>query len=38
MPKWVYPLAFAFLLYVIYSDAGNAGQMANGFADSLATS
>lgn len=35
MPKWVYPLAFAFLLYVIYSDAGNAGQMANGFAGFL---
>jgi len=35
MPKWVFPLAFAFLLYVVYSDAGSAGQMANGFAGFL---
>lgn len=32
MPKWVYPLAFVFLLYLIYNDAGTAGQMAHGFA------
>ena len=35
MPKWVYPLAFAFLLYVIFTDAGSAGQLANGFAGFL---
>ena len=33
MPKWVYPLAFVFLLFVIYNDPTGAGTMANAFAD-----
>ncbi len=33
MPKWVYPLAFVFLLFVIYNDPTGAGNMAHAFAD-----
>jgi len=33
MPKWVYPLAFVFLLFVIYNDPAGAGSMANAFVD-----
>ena len=33
MPKWVYPLAFVFLLFVIYNDPAGAGSMAHAFAD-----
>ena len=33
MPKWVYPLAFVFLLFVIYNDPAGAGTMAAAFAD-----
>jgi len=33
MPKWVYPLAFVFLLFVIYTDPTGAGAMAHAFAD-----
>ncbi len=33
MPKWVYPLAFVFLLFVIYNDPTGAGSMAAAFAD-----
>lgn len=33
MPKWVYPLAFVFLIFVIYNDPAGAGSMANAFAD-----
>ncbi len=32
MPKWVYPLAFAFVLFLIYSDATSAGETAGNFA------
>lgn len=32
MPKWVYPLAFAFVLFLIYSDAASAGETAGNFA------
>ncbi|MGH1492602.1 MAG: hypothetical protein ACRBK7_24960 [Acidimicrobiales bacterium] len=32
MPKWMYPLAFAFVLFLIYSDATAAGEMAGNFA------
>lgn len=31
MPKWVYPLAFVFLIFLIYNDPTGAGQMANSF-------
>lgn len=33
MPKWVYPLAFVFLIFVIYNDPAGAGTMAAAFAD-----
>ena len=33
MPRWVYPLAFVFLLFVIYNDPTGAGSMAHAFAD-----
>ncbi len=33
MPKWVFPLAFIFLLFVIYTDPAGAGSMAHAFAD-----
>lgn len=33
MPKWVYPLAFVFLIFVIYNDPTGAGNMAHAFAD-----
>ncbi len=33
MPKWVYPLAFVFLIFVIYNDPTGAGTMAHAFAD-----
>jgi hypothetical protein len=33
MPKWVYPLAFVFLIFVIYNDPVGAGSMAHAFAD-----
>lgn len=33
MPKWVYPLAFVFLIFVIYNDPAGAGSMAHAFAD-----
>ena len=33
MPKWVYPLAFVFLIFVIYNDPTGAGSMAHAFAD-----
>lgn len=32
VPKWMYPLAFAFVLFLIYSDATAAGDMAGRFA------
>lgn len=32
MPKWVYPLAFAFVIYYIFNDGLAAGQMGRGFA------
>jgi hypothetical protein len=32
MPKWLYPLAFAFVLFLIYSDASGAGETAGNFA------
>lgn len=32
MPKWLYPLAFAFVLFLIYSDATGAGNTAGEFA------
>ncbi len=32
MPKWLYPLAFAFVLFLIYSDASGAGDTAGDFA------
>lgn len=32
MPKWLYPLAFAFVLFLIYSDAAGAGETAGDFA------
>jgi len=35
MPKWVYPLAFAFVLYYIFTDGGAAGEMGRGFAGFL---
>lgn len=35
MPKWVYPLAFVFLLYVVFNDGSGAGQDANDFAGFL---
>jgi hypothetical protein len=37
MPKWVYPLAFLFVLFLIYTEPGNAGQLASGFANFLVT-
>jgi hypothetical protein len=33
MPKWVYPLSFLFLLFVIYNDPAGAGNMAHAFAE-----
>lgn len=32
VPKWMYPLAFAFVIFLIYSDATAAGSMAGRFA------
>lgn len=32
MPKWVYPLAFAFVIFLIFNDASGAGDMAGRFA------
>lgn len=32
MPKWVYPLAFAFVIFLIYSDGTAAGDAAGAFA------
>ena len=32
MPKWVYPLAFVFLLFFIFNDSAGAGDQANAFA------
>ncbi|MGB5757970.1 MAG: hypothetical protein WBM50_13720 [Acidimicrobiales bacterium] len=32
MPKWVYPLAFAFVIFLIYSDGAAAGDTAGNFA------
>lgn len=32
VPKWMYPLAFAFVIFLIYSDATAAGTMAGNFA------
>lgn len=37
MPKWVYPLAFAFVLFYIYNDATAAGFAGRGFVDFLGT-
>jgi len=37
MPKWVYPLSFAFLLFYIYNDASGAGIAGRGFVDFLST-
>lgn len=33
MPRWVYPLASLFLLFVIFNDPTGAGNMAAAFAD-----
>ncbi len=33
MPKWVYPLAFAFVIFLIYSDGTAAGVVAGNFAN-----
>ena len=33
MPKWVYPLSFLFLLFLIYNDPAGAGDMAHAFAE-----
>ncbi len=33
MPRWVYALAFLFVLFLIYSQPSSAGQAASGFAD-----
>lgn len=35
MPRWVYPLASLFLLFVIFNDPTGAGNMAAAFADFL---
>lgn len=35
MPKWVYPLAFVFLIFLIYTDPAGAGQIANAFVEFL---
>lgn len=32
MPKWVYPLAFAFVLFLIYNDPSGSGDTAGNFA------
>lgn len=32
MPKWVYPLAFLFVLFLIYTDPSRAGDTAGNFA------
>jgi hypothetical protein len=37
MPKWVYPLAFVFLIFLIYTDPTGAGQIANAFIEFLST-
>lgn len=37
MPKWVYPLGFAFLLFYIYNDATGAGIAGRGFVNFLST-
>ncbi len=37
MPKWLYPLAFAFLLFYIYNDASGAGVAGRGFVNFLST-
>lgn len=33
IPRWVYVLAFVFLIFVIYNDPAGAGSMAHAFAD-----
>ncbi len=35
MPKWVFPLAFLFVLFLIYTEPGSAGEVASGFAEFL---
>ena len=35
MPKWVYPLAFLFVLFLIYTEPGGAGEVASNFAEFL---
>ncbi len=37
MPKWVYPLAFVFLIFLIYTDPTGAGLIANAFVDFVST-
>lgn len=32
MPKWVYPLAFLFVLFLIYNEPTSAGETASNFA------
>ncbi len=37
MPKWVYPLAFLFVLFLIFTEPTGASNAASGFADFAVT-
>jgi len=37
MPRWVYLLAFLFVLFLIYTEPAGAGEVASGFANFLVT-
>lgn len=37
MPRWVYPLAFVFLIFLIYTDPAGAGQIAGAFVEFVST-
>jgi hypothetical protein len=37
LPRWVLLLAFLFVLFLIYTEPGGAGQIASGFANFLVT-